>query len=419
MTPATTPHVQVDGHGGPVPSLARDEWVRPEDRVAILAHDHWGVFSAKTGVSVYRYAPCHVATVLDRSRAGEDAGATIGVEARGKVPVHADLATALERLDQPPTRLVIGVAEPGGHIPPTWRADIATALEAGIPVLSGQHDFLADDPETAAAARRTGTPVVDLRRTPSDVDVVTGARRQVKVPVVLTLGTDCRSGKMTATVELHRAARRLGLKSVWVATGQTGLLLGPEAGTPVDRMIIDFAAGEVERQVLAACHRRRDGTPLVGNEADHTDPDIVWVEGQGALSHPAYSGVTAALLHGTFADAFVCTHVVGRKEKAYDPIGGPFPVLDLPTELGLAHTLAGPVTGATTAALFLATPHLDEAEARKALDDAATATGLPAFDPVRDGHEAAERMVEAVVEHLRRTRPDVAPTLPGAHVERA
>lgn len=374
------PTATTDADPPDIPTLPIEEWMRPSDRVALLAHGQWGLFStAKTGIQLMRYGRCKIAGVVNPEAVGTDAAAAVDMAHKGPVPVYRDLGSLLREAPEPPTRVLIAIAPEGGRLPPDMRTDVVTAIEHQIPVFSGLHTFLSDDPELETLARAHKTPLVDLRRPPREPTVATGAGRSIPVPVVTTVGTDCRSGKMTVAVALREAAREMGLRAAFVATGQTGQLLEPDAGAPIDRVISDFAAGEVERQVRKAAHLDADG-----NRTDET-PDLILVEGQGSLSHPAYAGVSAAILHGSWPDALILAHVHGRTHKTIPTIGPPYPVLPPATEIRLNLDFLQPVHPTPFAAVALAAPALDDDAHRAACDEHAEATGLPVHDCVREG----------------------------------
>ncbi len=354
--------------------------MRPSDRVALLAHGQWGLFStAKTGIQLMRYGRCKIAGVVNPDAVGTDAAAAVDMAHKGPVPVYGDLETLLEEASEPPTRVLIAIAPEGGRLPKDMRADVVTAITHQIPVFSGLHTFLINDPELEALARTHKTPLVDLRRPPSEPTVATGAGRSIPVPVITTVGTDCRSGKMTVAVALREAARARGIRAAFVATGQTGQLLEPDAGAPIDRVISDFAAGEVERQVRKAARLDDDG-----KRTDET-PDLILVEGQGSLSHPAYAGVSAAILHGSWPDCLILAHVHGRTHKTISTIGPRYPVLPPTTEIRLNRDFLEPVHPTPFAAVALAAPGLDDNAHRTACAEHAEATGLPVHDCVREG----------------------------------
>lgn len=389
----------------PAPAiLPSQQWLRPSDRVVILAHGKWGLWSAKTGVQVLRFSRAQVVGVIDPDHVGQDAARLVDMPHKGPVRIFESMDVLLAEVPKPPTRVVIGVAPIGGKLPPLLQRDVETAIEHQIPVIAGMHAFLGDDPHLSRLARRHRTPLVDLRRPPSDHVVTSGAGRAVPVPVITTVGTDCNSGKMTTTVALRDAAREMGLKAAFVATGQTGLLLEPDAGAPIDRVISDFAAGEVERQVLKAAHLDEEKRPT-----DKT-PDLILVEGQGALSHPVYAGVTAAILHGSWPSCLVLCHPIGRSEKYYYAEGEAFPLLAPKKEIAMIEGFMAPVWPTRVAAIAVNAPDLEREAYERECQKLEQETGRPAADVVREGGRA---MLDALLDHL-----DERPTNP-PHVQQS
>ncbi len=252
---------------------------------------------AKTATGVLRYADAVTVAVIDSTRAGSTADAEVPGLAAG-IPIVATLAETLA--DRPDT-LLIGVAPAGGKLPPVFRSVVKEALERGLDVENGLHDFLAGDPELAAAAAAGGAEIRDLRRPPADLDVPTLANLDIAARTVLTVGSDCALGKMTVCLELDREARRRGLASQFVPTGQTGIAIAGW-GIAVDEVVSDYIAGAAERLVLEG-HRR------AGDDA------LLWIEGQGSINHPFYSGVTTGLIHGS---APACAAVRARARADAD-----------------------------------------------------------------------------------------------------
>ena len=327
------------------------------DRVAVLAH---GQFPdrAKTAVGILRYADYEVVAVLDRERAGSRVADHVpGVP---NAPIVASMADAPDC-----DALVIGIAPIGGGFEESWRPDVRTALERGCDVVAGLHYFLAEDEEFARLADRHDARLWDVRRPPGDLTVAEGVADEVEAGVVLTVGTDCSTGKMTTTMELVRAARERGIDAAVVPTGQTGILI-EGWGIAVDRVVSDFAAGAVERMLL--------------READR---DLLVVEGQGSIVHPAYSGVTTSILHGAASDALVLCHAAGREAiHGYEDVRLPDP----DAYIDLYESLAAPVHDAEVVAGSLATHGIEEeTAARDAVDAFMDATDARATDPVRFG----------------------------------
>jgi uncharacterized NAD-dependent epimerase/dehydratase family protein len=342
-------------------------------RYAILAEGGFAEHDAKTAVGVMRYADAATVAVIDSTRAGSTVADHIpGLDA--EVPVVATLAEALDRR---PTVLLVGIAPAGGKLPSAWRMTILTAIEHGLDVESGLHDFLGDDAELAAAARGRGVEIRDLRRPPPGLSVPTGANLAVRAHTVLTVGTDCALGKMTLCLELDREARRRGLASVFVPTGQTGIAIAGW-GIAVDEVVSDFVAGASEQLVIDGHTRGGDGA-------------LLWIEGQGSVNHPFYSGVALSLLHGSAPHTMLLVHEPGREriDAEIDP-----PIPPLPEMVDLYERLARYVRPAPVAGIALKTNRLSEGEARRAIESAERETGLPADDPVRFG---AGRLLEAVL----------------------
>lgn len=333
--------------------------------VAILAHEKFPQ-RAKTAVGILRYGDHDVVAVLDRDRATD--------RVHDYLP-DVQEAPIVESMAEAPAcdALVIGIAPIGGGFDDSWRPDVRTALEDGCDLIGGLHYLLGEDEEFARLAEDHDAEIRDVRRPPNDLTVAEGTATDVDARVVLTVGTDCSSGKMTTSFELRDAARKRGIDAAVVPTGQTGIMI-TGWGIAVDRAISDFAAGAVERLVEQA-----------------GDRDLLIVEGQGALGHPAYSGVTLSILHGAQPDALVLTHVAGRDAvHGYEDFALP-PVADY---ADLYERMAAPVRETSVAAGALNTQGLDDVAAREAVDAYEAALGVPATDPVRF---EADRLLDGVL----------------------
>jgi uncharacterized NAD-dependent epimerase/dehydratase family protein len=338
-------------------------------QVVILAHEQFPE-RAKTAVGVLRYGDHDVVAVLDRDTAGDRVRDHVdGVQ---DAPIVASMADAPDA-----DALVVGIAPIGGGFEESWRADVRTALERGCDVVSGLHYFLAEDEEFAALAAEHDCEIDDVRRPPDDLGVANGVASDVAADVVLTVGTDCSVGKMTVTEELARAARERGVDAAVVPTGQTGIMI-EGWGTCVDRVVSDFTAGAVEEMILQ-----------VGNEHD-----VLFVEGQGSIVHPAYSAVTCGILHGTQPDGMVLCHAAGRDAvHGYEEYALPDPG----TYVDLYESLAAPVHDASVVAGALNTVDVaGDGDARAAIADYETALDAPAGDVVRFADDR-ERVLEAVL----------------------
>ena len=335
-------------------------------RLLILAEGfsddaHYG----KTARGVIRYRPEEVVAILDSERAGKTH--------EGGFPI---VGTVVEGLAYEPNTALVGVATQGGRFPPEWRELIEECIARGLDVENGLHEFITDDPELSELAALHGVALRDLRKPPAGLNVPTGENLTHDSKVVLTVGSDCAIGKMTVALELDAETRRRGIKSEFVPTGQTGIAIAGW-GISVDAVVADFIAGSAETLVIEG--RDRGG-------------ELLWVEGQGSLLHPAYSGVTLGLLHGSAPHALVLCHQVGQ-DVVDDDRRFPMPSLSSLVELYERSSLIA--RPARVVAIALNTRNVDDDGARAAIAAAEAETGLPADDPVRFG---SERIAAAVLD---------------------
>lgn len=292
------------------------------------------------------------------------AGATVTTGLPFLTPAQAHAAGA--------RAMVVGVANAGGFIPPSWIDPLVAAMDAGLDLVSGMHAHLRDIPVLRDTAARLGRRLVDVREPPSRIPVASGRRRSGRR--LLTVGTDCALGKKYTALALARGFQARGIDATFRATGQTGILIAG-GGIPMDAVIADFAAGAAE---------------LLSPDAPPTHWDII--EGQGALQHPAYAGVSLALLHGSQPDVIVVCHEAGRDRVLGHP-GFPVPgvreTIDLALQLG-ARTSPGIRCGGVS----LNTGKLDAQAAQRLLAAESDRLGLPVADPMRGG-ALFDRLVDA------------------------
>jgi uncharacterized NAD-dependent epimerase/dehydratase family protein len=330
-------------------------------RFLILADGDFGPMTSKTANSVIRYLPERVVAVLDRSQAGRTASDVLGFG--GAIPVVASMR---EGLVHRPTAVLIGIAPQGGRLPAEWHAWLVEAVEAGCDLWSGLHTFLSDDAVLVEKARARGTKLLDLRRPPPDLPVASGAAKETEALRVLTVGTDCNVGKMTAQLQLVRSLNERGVRTRFAATGQTGIMI-EGWGIAVDAVVADFIAGAAERVTIEGAE----------------NADVVLVEGQGSINHPGYSGVTLGLLHGSAPDAMILCHQATREYIGDYRRASWLRIPPLTEYVRLYESAANAVHPSRVIGIALNTYDLDDAAARKACEAAAMETGLPATDPVR------------------------------------
>jgi uncharacterized NAD-dependent epimerase/dehydratase family protein len=331
-----------------------------ERRYAILAEGRFSDRHAKTAHGLIRYGRDEVVAVIDSTLAGRsvrDVMPELGRDA----PIVGSLEEALEHS---PTSILVGLAPAGGQLPAEWMEALMEASEAGVEIVSGLHQRL--------APQFPGRPVWDVREPPEDIPLFSGEGFEVEPKIVLTVGTDTAIGKMTASLEVERAAREAGVGAEFVATGQTGIILAGW-GICVDAVVSDFVAGASEQLVLEAARR---------------GADLILVEGQGSIGHPAYSGVTLGLLHGSCADCLIlCT--APPDEEVFAGVPPPAPA----HAARLYEEVAALVKPAPVVAVSVNTRGLDDAGAEEFVARVADETGLPAADTFR---ASAAPLLEAV-----------------------
>ena len=275
------------------------------------------------------------------------------------------------------TSLLLGVATPGGWIPDHWRSWVIEAIDAGLEIANGLHRFLNSDEELVTRAAASGARLWDVRQPPDDLPLFSGKSLEVPQKIVLTVGSDCAVGKMTASLEMTEAAGRSGVATEFVATGQTGIMIAGR-GIAVDRVISDFLAGSAETLVC-------DASP---------DADVLMVEGQGSLWHPAYAGVTLGLLHGSAPHALVLCHQAGRTAIEEPPYTHLPPLTEMRARYEEA---AATVREAKVCCVSLNCRGLDDEEAKKAIEEIEDQVGLPTADVFRGG---ADKLWDAVAASL-------------------
>jgi len=334
----------------------------PERRYAVLAEGWFANRSAKTAHGLVRYGKDEVVAVMDSTLAGGRV-ADILPDLGRDAPIVGTLQEALELA---PTSVLVGLAPAGGKLPEEWMETLLAAAEAGLEIVSGLHQRLASE--------FPGKPVWDVREPPEGIPLFSGEGFEVGPKVALTVGTDSAIGKMTATLEIARTAREAGLSAEFVPTGQTGVVIAGW-GLCVDAVVSDFVAGASEQLML---------------EAARTSPDLILVEGQGSLGHPAYSAVTLGLMHGSCPDCLILCSA-DPHEEVFRGVPRPSPA----RVARLYEEVASLIKPAPVVAVSLNTARLDENESQELIAAIADETGLPTADPFRS---SAAPILEAVLE---------------------
>ena len=268
----------------------------------VYCEANFGAIDGKTANGLVRHSELYkILSVIDSGKAGLDAGAVLGEPPNG-IPVCRDLADALARAGATPDYFIFGMAPASGRLSSRDRGILLEAIDLGMNVVNGLHEFLTDDPEFVAASAARNVKILDVRKPPAREGLRTFSGRiaEVTCPRIVVLGTDCSVGKRTTATVLTGALNDRGTKAVMIGTGQTGLIQGARYGVALDAVPSQFCAGELEATILEAF------------EAEN--PDAIIVEGQGALSHPAYP-TSALILRGACPDGVVLQHAPARAHR--------------------------------------------------------------------------------------------------------
>lgn len=329
-------------------------------RILALAEGRFSPLRSKTANGAISYLPNEVVAVIDSTKIGTTAQEILGYG--GAIPVVGSIE---EGMKFQPTDLLIGIAPTGGRLPQEWREWITTALQKKLHIISGLHTFLSDDEEFARLAKTNGVTLTDLRKVPPEYEVVSeGNYRTRKAKTILTVGADCNIGKMTTMLEVYKEFKKRGLKSDFIGTGQTGIMISGK-GIAVDTVISDYIAGSIEKCIDASA---REGY------------DYIFVEGQGALTHMGYSGVTCGLIHGTMPNAMLMCVQPTRQVDNYN-----LPLPDLKKIIALHEDLVSFFQPAKVVGIGINSIGLTDEQSMDEAKKLEDRTGLPAIDAFRFG----------------------------------
>lgn len=302
--------------------------------------------------------------VIDSTKAGMDAGEFLD-DIKNGIPVYRDIADALENLNYIPEFFIYGIAPLASYLNREQREIIFTAMEKGMDIVNGLPEFFTEDEEFIRKAEECGVRIYDIRKPPprKNLHNFSGCILKIKTPVITVFGTDCAVGKRTSAVKLVEALCRQGLKTVFIATGQTGLIQGAKYGVAVDVLSSGFQNGEVENEIMKA------------DAAEH--PDIIVVEGQGALSHPAFTSSTA-IMRGAMPKAIIIQHPPKRKDRC------DFPGILMPT-LESEIALTEIISGAKVIAITLNHEDMTDIEVDEKVEEYEGKFGIPTMDILKHG----------------------------------
>ena len=347
----------------------------PVDTTSVVyCEANFGAGDGKTANGLVRRSEKYeILSVIDSTKAGLDAGEVLDGKANG-IPIVASLSDAIALAGRVPAYFIFGMAPSSGMLSPVERRLVLEAIGRGMNIVNGLHEFLNDDPEFAKAAAAHKVKILDVRRPreKKNLRLFSGHISTVTCPRIAVLGTDSAIGKRTTASLLARALNKRGIKAVMVGTGQTSLIQGARYGVVLDAIPAQFCSGELEATVVEAFEKER--------------PDIIIVEGQGALSSPAYLS-SAFILRGSRPQAVILQHAPARHWL------GDFSEFPMPTpasEINLIQTFAD------TEVIGLTINHenMTDAEVTDAIEMYETELGIPATDALT---RPSARLVDMVL----------------------
>ena len=355
----------------------------------VYCEGQFGQPDGKTANGLVRHSEKYeILGIVDSVRAGLDAGTVLEGTPNG-IPVLENLAHAIDSAGFVPDYLIFGVAPADGMLSLSQRLVLLDGIARGMHIINGLHEFLNDDVEFVAAAILADVTITDIRRPKEkkELHLFSGRIFDVTCPRIAVLGTDGSIGKRTTATLLVQALNARGIKAVMVGTGQTALIQGGKYGVALDAVVPQFCSGELEHQVVAAF--------------EGEDPDVIIVEGQGALSHPAYL-TSAYILRGSRPAGVILQHAPKRTML------GDFPTMPMPTavsELKLIETFAD------TKVIGITVNHEDMTpdEIGEAIDKMELELGLPATDPLT---RPLDQLVDMVLQSFPELEPTLAPSRP-------
>lgn len=369
----------------PVPNfVSRTRNTRPEPfpdtedeagvaTATVYCEANFGKIDGKTANGLIRRSEKYrILSVIDSEKTGLDTGMVLDNKPNA-IPVCRDLDDALAQAGSVPDFFILGMAPSSGMLSKHERGIVLEAMSYGMNIVNGLHEFLNEDPVFAAACLTSQVEILDVRKPKDkkDLNIFSGRIAEVTCPVIAVLGTDCAIGKRTTASIMTRALNESGIKTVMIATGQTGLIQGARYGVALDAVPSQFCAGELEAVVVKAFETE--------------NPDLIVVEGQGALSHPAFS-CSSFILRGSCPDGVVLQHAPRRSVRCdFENMPMPTPA----SEINLIETFAD------TKIIGLTINHeqMSDQEVSSAITQYEQELGMPVTDALT---RPADRLVEMV-----------------------
>ncbi len=335
----------------------------------ILCEGNFGEYVGKTANGLVRQSErFEIVGVIDSNKAGKMAHEVVEGAKRG-IPVFRNLNDALSKLEKIPDNLIVGVATIGGRLPPKFRPEITDAIQNKINIIAGLHEFLASDPEFSKLAARQGIQLIDVRKEPplEKMHRFADLCRSISALRIPVLGTDSSIGKRTTAIELTKALNGNGINTVFISTGQTGILQGFKYAVPLDSIQGDYIVGELENEIMKAYHEEQ--------------PEVIIIEGQGSISHPAYVCGSRAIITASQPNAIILQHAPKREFRNYRKEELTLPMPDLDQEIQMLEMFSN----AKVIAITINHENMTDEDIQETVKEYETKFGIPCSDVFRHG----------------------------------
>jgi len=355
-------------------------------KAIVYCDKQFGKMDGKVTNGLVRHSEKYEITgIIDSTKVGMDAGEYLDGIKNG-IPIFRDLHEAIDKLESFPDCFIYGIAPLEAFLNTEQRKILLSALEMGMDIINGLHEFFTEDEEFIQKAQKFGVTIHDIRKPPAkkDLHLFSGRILNVNIPIITVLGTDGAVGKRTSSVLLTEALRKVGLNVAFVATGQTGLIQGAKYGVAIDAIVEEFMTGEIENAVMEAY--------------DNENPDIIIIEGQGALSHPAYLS-SCAIIRGSMPSAIIVQHPPKRKNI------GDYSFMPMPT-LKSEITLLEVFSKSKVIAITLNHEDMTDTELKETIIDYELRYHLPTTDTLKFGCEKLVKEILHIFPELTAEKSD-------------
>ena len=347
------------------------------NRAVILTDGHLDKGAAKTSHGLLRYSKKYeIKGVIDSKFSGKFTDDII--PHCDHIPIYDSLDSFLE--EDHADLLIVGVATVGGFLPENFKEHIKSAMKNGMNIISGLHYYLSEVEEFTSLAEEYDVWIKDIRKSPplDELHYFQDRKAEMDTLTVPFMGTDSSIGKRTSLISVYETLKSMGESVGWVATGQTGMLQGADFGLPLDSITGDYMVGELEHKIWQVWKESK--------------PDVILIEGQGSISHPAYVCGSRAVLAASQPDGVVLQHSPKRKYRHYreDEIQWPMPSVEHERELIKLYS------GADVIALGINPEDINKEEKKKIIEKYEREQNIPTADALEEPEKIADAIVELI-----------------------